>query len=218
MDVFNIQYGGGSFYMANTFDLNSTTPVNTQIAVHTTSYSQQTFKLKSGEFRYFEISTTENWEHVVEIGTFETESGYFLNDNFTGYSVYVNWRSSSITIYLVTCIASIGFLSSVTRTMPESWTSTTRLGIAVSPEMLKFYLNNTEIGTYNLTDGYNTTDNPGVSLVDKDLKIGVTGFNNVAGGVLTCYFDPSLWTTNSANYSSINGSSIKSIIKTLVQY
>ena len=76
--------------MGSTIDLNSTTPVTTKLAVHTSSYSEQTFGLRSGEFRYFEISTTEDWEHSIEIGAYATKSGYVVgNDKFTGYEIYI---------------------------------------------------------------------------------------------------------------------------------
>ena len=102
-------------------------------------------------------------------------------------------------------------------TVPGGWSATTRFGIAVSSEMMKFYTNNTEIATYRFDADPIVT---GATLKNKVLGMSVTGWNNLDGGILTCYFDPSLWTTNSAGYTIPLGapSTYDEFLKKLKQY
>jgi hypothetical protein len=205
--------------MGSTLNLNSTTVETAQISVHTTIYSDQTFSLNSNEYKYFEISTTELWEMGVHIGHFESKTGFIPADKFTGYSIFINtYASASHFWIMVYNNGSPNQNSSPTINTPSTLNSSSRIGIAVSPEKLKLYMNNSEIGSY---DYYYDPVMTGSSIVSKSLNTGASGDNHVTGGITSFYFDPALWKTNSAGYTAPLGnqaSYVPHILKNLKQY
>jgi hypothetical protein len=211
--------------MGSTINLNSSTIETVKTDAWTTIYSDQTFSLNSNEYKYFEITTNKDWNDIyIVVGYFSSKplSTFDAMNSFIGYafdwtgspnmvirSVYVTARHNGESLANMNTCAPLR--------PPSPFNTYSRVGIAVSPEMIKLYVQNVEIGSYSYYNSNSTTISS--PIVSKPLNICVMGAAQSGNSLF--YLDPKLWTTNSAKYTSPLGNptiSSLSSLKNLKQY